>query len=233
MTHRWRIALLATWLACGLPAAAAPTVGTVEDVEVVAPYVYLKLAVGDREIWIAALSSAVQAGIGDEVEFGGGMVMRDFHSKGMNQTFESLVLVDHVRNLSNPDPLKSKPIPDDDVHRAVNQPLVAPVPGEIERAKGDRTVAEVHADREALEGQRVQVRAKIMKVSPNVMGKNWVTLQDGTGSAPHDKLIVTTQEQVFPGEVMTVVGRVQTDVNLGSGYSYAVLLEEAEFKSSD
>lgn len=231
MTHRLRTALLIlSLLACGtLAAAGALTTGTVKDVKAAGSYVYLKTAVGDDEVWVATLSSMIQVAVGDEVEYVGGTVMRDFHSNSLDRTFESLVFVDTIRNVTKPDPLKDKPIPDDDAHRALRQPVLAPNPGEIKRAEDGRTVAEVVSNREDLKGQRVQVRARITKVSPNIMGKNWVTLQDGTGSAPDDKLIVTTQERVFPGDVMNVDGRVQTDVDLGSGYNYAVLLEEATF----
>jgi hypothetical protein len=61
------------------------------------------------------------------------------------------------------------------------------------------------------------------------MGKNWVTLQDGTGSEPDDRILATTQEEVVAGDVVTVKGTVKTDVDLGYGYQYKVLLEEASF----
>jgi hypothetical protein len=61
------------------------------------------------------------------------------------------------------------------------------------------------------------------------MGKNWITLQDGTGAAPNDKLLATSQEKATLGETVTVQGVVRTDVDLGSGYRYDVLLEEATF----
>jgi hypothetical protein len=61
------------------------------------------------------------------------------------------------------------------------------------------------------------------------MGKNWVTLQDGTGAAPNDKLITTSLETVTAGDVVTAKGVIHNDVDLGSGYRYDVLLEEATF----
>jgi len=61
------------------------------------------------------------------------------------------------------------------------------------------------------------------------MGKNWVTLQDGTGAAPNDKLMASSSEMVAAGEIVTVKGVVRSNVDLGSGYLYKVLLEEATF----
>ena len=37
------------------------------------------------------------------------------------------------------------------------------------------------------------------------------------------------QDRVQPGELVTVEGTVRNNVDLGSGYRYAVLLEEATF----
>ena len=77
--------------------------------------------------------------------------------------------------------------------------------------------------------QEVSLRAKVIKVSENIMGMNWITLQDGTGTAPNDKLIATSSELVTVGEVVTAKGLLQNDVDLGYGYHYAALLEEATF----
>jgi hypothetical protein len=46
---------------------------------------------------------------------------------------------------------------------------------------------------------------------------------------PNNKLIATTSEVVAVGDLVTVTGVVHTDVDLGSGYNYSVLLEEVTF----
>jgi hypothetical protein len=61
------------------------------------------------------------------------------------------------------------------------------------------------------------------------MGKNWITLQDGTGSDPDNKILATSQESVAPGALVVARGTVVTDVDLGYGYQYKVLLEEVTF----
>jgi hypothetical protein len=68
-----------------------------------------------------------------------------------------------------------------------------------------------------------------MKVSRNILGRNWVTLTDGTGKPPNDSIVATTQETPAVGETVTVAGELTTDVNLGAGYEYKVLLENARF----
>jgi hypothetical protein len=62
-----------------------------------------------------------------------------------------------------------------------------------------------------------------------VLGKNWVHLRDGSGSAADNTndVLVTTRDQARIGDVVLVKGVVHTDRDLGSGYSYKVLIEEA------
>ena len=73
------------------------------------------------------------------------------------------------------------------------------------------------------------MRAKVMKFSENILGKNWITLQDGTGVAPENKLVVTSSEIAAVGDALVVKGLVKSNIDIGAGYTYKVLLEEASF----
>ena len=92
-----------------------------------------------------------------------------------------------------------------------------------------KTVAEIVGGRSGLKDKSVTVRGKVVKFTPGVMGKNWVHLQDGSGSAKDgsNDVVVTTQGETKVGDVVLVKGTVKTDVDLGSGYKYAVLVENA------
>ena len=76
------------------------------------------------------------------------------------------------------------------------------------------------------------VRGKVVKFTPEVLGKNWVHLRDGSGSAADgsNDILVTTLDETKIGDVVLVKGVVQTDRDLGSGYSYKVLIEEAKLQ---
>jgi len=108
--------------------------------------------------------------------------------------------------------------------------------GDVKVAKATgpdaRTVAEVNAQSAALKGKSVTVHGKVVKFTPAVMGKNWVHLRDGTGSSADgsDDITVTTKDETQVGEVVIARGVVQTDRDLGSGYKYKVLIEEATLK---
>jgi hypothetical protein len=60
------------------------------------------------------------------------------------------------------------------------------------------------------------------------MGKNWIHLKDGTGSAGTDDLTVTTDGVARLGDVITVRGQISTDKDFGFGYEYDVIVENAD-----
>ena len=93
-----------------------------------------------------------------------------------------------------------------------------------------RTVAEVYAQRKELKGKKVAVRGQVKKVSPAIMGKNWVHLRDGTGTEADktNDILVTTKAEVKAGDIVTFSGTVRTDKDFGSGYIYKVMVEDGK-----
>ncbi len=203
---------------------AGARVGTVAETMESGGYVYMKLEDGQ---WIAANYFPVAKG--DKIQYSGAMEMNNFHSSTLDRTFESILFV------SAAGPVNGAEAGDADMPASAHGGMGgaalanAPAPGEVKALDGGKTVAAIYAESGQLKGQVVELNAKVVKVSDNIMGKNWVTLQDGTGTEPADRLMATTQETVEPGALVTVKGTVNTDVNLGYGYLYKVLLEEASF----
>jgi len=104
-------------------------------------------------------------------------------------------------------------------------------PGSIAAAQGDGavTVSTLFREAAAYDRKKVRIAAKVLRMTPNVLGKNWLHIGDGTGSpdkGDHD-LVVTTQQQPQVGQVVMVEGVVARDKDLGSGYRYDVLVEDA------
>ena len=101
----------------------------------------------------------------------------------------------------------------------------------VPRASGAnaRSVAEIMTKSAALKDKPVLVRGKVVKYNQGIMGKNWIHLRDGSGSAADNTndVVVTTTQKARTGDVLTVKGVVRTDKDFGSGYSYKVLIEEA------
>jgi hypothetical protein len=99
----------------------------------------------------------------------------------------------------------------------------------IKKAEGGKTVAEVYADKDQLAGKTVIVRGKVVKTNANIMGKNWLHVRDGTGADKTNDLTVTTSGPLpSAGETVVVTGTVSLHRDLGLGYQYDVLIEDAK-----
>jgi hypothetical protein len=93
-----------------------------------------------------------------------------------------------------------------------------------------RTIAELWAKKDRLANTVVSVRGTVVKYNAAVMGKNWIHLQDGSGDAAtgtHD-ITVTTLDAVTVGATVTITGTVRLNRDVGAGYTYAVLVEDAK-----
>jgi len=103
--------------------------------------------------------------------------------------------------------------------------------GAVARAEGPTgsTIAEAYQRRADLAGKPVRVRGVVARTVPGVLGRSFVHLRDGSGDAAqgtHD-LTVTTAEQPEPGQTVLYEGTLAVDRDLGAGYRYPVLLEDA------
>lgn len=103
----------------------------------------------------------------------------------------------------------------------------------VEKATGENgyTVAELFANNTKLDGKTVRVQGKVVKFSPQIMGKNWIHIQDGSGDPSkntHDLVITTSVEPPKGQEIITIEGIVRANKDFGAGYSYFVIVEEAK-----
>jgi hypothetical protein len=106
-------------------------------------------------------------------------------------------------------------------------PPTAPVAAST--AANGKRVASVYAERHALDQKAIRVRGVVVKLMEGILGKTYLHLQDGSGSAEagdHD-LTVTTTESFTLGETVEVEGQLAVDQDIGAGYSYPALLTGA------
>ncbi len=206
-----------------------PHVGTVTETLNAANYIYMKLDEDGKEVWIAAQPLKVE--VGDRIEYIGGVPMRNFRSATLMRTFVDLLLITKIKNLSDVVVEENAEGDDGDGDMPTKPDSVeAPVAGEIERAENGMTVAEIFSKRTELKEKEVVLQAKVLKVNEGILGKNWITLSDGTGAAPDNKIIATTSGMAVLGDIITVEGIVKNDVSLGSSYNYKVMIGNAEIK---
>lgn len=94
------------------------------------------------------------------------------------------------------------------------------------KPKGGYTVAELYAKKDELKGKKVTVRGEVVKFNSNIMGKNWLHLQDGSGKEGTNDLTVTTSQGANVGDKVVVTGVMATNKDVGAGHKYVVILEE-------
>ena len=115
--------------------------------------------------------------------------------------------------------------------------IVPMTDGMVEKAEGENsyTVGEIFAHGEKLDQKEVTVRGKVVKFSAQIMGRNWIHIQDGTGDPMHNShdLVVTSDAVVAKDDIVTVTGTLAANKDFGAGYKYAVIIEQAAVKPQE
>jgi hypothetical protein len=92
------------------------------------------------------------------------------------------------------------------------------------------TVADLHAKRTELVGGQIAITGNVIKVNNGIMNRNFIHVQDGTGSGETDRVIFTSQQTTEVGAKITATGTVKLDTDFGMGYFYPTLVEQATFE---
>ena len=92
-----------------------------------------------------------------------------------------------------------------------------------EFAAADLRIAELRKQRANYGGKAVRIRGRVVKVNSGILGRNWLHLQDGS----EGKLVVTSTAEAAPGALVLATGKLAVDKDLGAGYQYDILLEDA------
>ena len=184
-----------------------------------AGYTYIEVEEKGQKLWVAVMQTKVK--VGDDVVFGPGQEMVNFKSDTLKRTFDRIIFSSGPMALpgttgdktAKPKPKKGAAI-------------------KVEKAAGKNayTVSELYAGRAKLDNKDVTVRGRVVKVSENIMGKTWIHIQDGTGSAEqgtHNLVCTTSTGKASVGDTVTVTGVLKKDKDFGYGYKYDVMLEDA------
>ena len=95
------------------------------------------------------------------------------------------------------------------------------------------SVASLNQNKATLSGKSVQASGKVVKVNNGIMGRNFVHIQDGTGDANSNNLIVTSKQTAKVGDQVSVSGTVVLNRDFGSGYMYPLLIEDASITAKN
>jgi hypothetical protein len=221
--------------------------GKVLETQDASIYTYIRLDDGaGKKFWAAVPQTQLE--IGEEIELKGGSVMTNFESKTLNQTFESIIFASGLvrgsgnkiirtaggANSSSSDAVQSEV----GAHGMTTQASGGSTRAIVSfrgvkvaksTAQNGYTVGELFANAVNLKDQKVTVKGQVVKISPNIMGKNWLHIQDGTGDPTtntHD-LVVTSSAIAEKGTIISLEGVLAADKDFGFGYKYDVLIEDA------
>ncbi len=234
----------------GAPAAAAPAgalAGAVLQKLDAPPYSYLLVKTTQGETWAAVPQTNVDKGA--TVRVYNPMLMTKFESKSLKRTFAEIYFgtltpdgTDAAMNGAGAAgamggaagaPGAAGAAAGGNPHAGLPGGSSEPVKvGKVEKATGADaySIADAWAKKDALAGKTVTIRGVVVKYNPEVMGKNWVHLQDGSGDAAkgNNDITVTMMDQTAKGQTITIHGKVKTSQDFGAGYKYAIIVEEAK-----
>lgn len=216
-------------------------------------YTYLHLDEGTQKVWAAV--PKVNVKVGDKVSIVFSMLMKNFKSKTLGRTFDELIFSSGLAPSGSKQPITMnntssnsansssfaaavKAAGGKDVASATGGSEAAVVPAaanlKVKKASGANgyTIAQLFAKKAELNGKEVRLRGKVVKVSKNIMGKNWIHLQDGTSdpkTKAHD-FVVTTTASPEKNQIVTVSGKLEANKDFGAGYVYDAIIENATVK---
>jgi hypothetical protein len=218
------------------PAAQAPgtIAGTIAETMNSGGYTYARLQTGSKDSWIAANELPVK--VGDRISATVDMPMENFNSKTLNRSFPLIYFVKGVTRDGVTVPPTDGPglLTLAESHEPTTATAAPVVIDPIKPAPGGITIADLWTRRKALSGTVVTVSGKVVKVNNDILGSNWLHLQDGSGTAKDgtNDLTITTSAVLQVGDVVTISGKLTTRKDFGSGYAYDVIVENATVTKS-
>ena len=214
------------------PAQAVQTVtGTVLETMDAATYTYVRVKTDKGDVWAA--SSQFKVAVGDKVVVPLEMPMENFRSNALKRDFPLIFFATRITKEGEAPAAESAiaamggALPPGHSPTGSARATVTEV---IPQPAGGTTVAALWTNRKALAGKPVTVRAKVVKFNGGIMGKNWFHLQDGTGTEKDgtNDITVTSAAETKVGDIVTITGTLVLDRDFGSGYAYAVIIEDAK-----
>jgi len=186
-------------------------------------YTYVLIESDPEPLWAAGPQTSVK--VGDVVEISQGMPMNQFASNTLNRTFELLYFVSAITNLTTP--VAEQPaLP----QTSASQPEAEEI-GDVSVAEleAGQNIAWVYANSDSLADQSISLRGKVVKYNSNILGWNFIHIQDGSGDAAEgtNDLTVISKAQTAVGNTVVLSGKLILDKDFGSGYRFPLLLEDA------
>lgn len=195
---------------------------TAEEVIQTSGYTYVRVTEDSKENWIAIAKREVE--VGKSYYYEPSIEMTNFVSKELKRTFPTILFVDKFGD--QPISAVAK-IPATGTPVGL-KPAVAKEGIKIDPVQGGITIADLFAKKDSYAGKTVKIKGEVVKYNSEIMGKNWVHLQDGTNNNGSFDITLTTNDVTKIGDVITLEGTVSLKKDFGAGYFYEVIVENAK-----
>jgi hypothetical protein len=195
----------------------------VKEVVQVSGYTYLNVTENGKDLWLAGPTS--DAKVGETWYYEKGFEMTNFKSKELNKTFESIMFIEKISKEPFPDPKTAKATSPGSSKSNITKKEI-----KISPASGGISISELYSGKESFSGKTVKIKGLVTKFSPAIMGINWIHIQDGTESKGSFDLTVTSNSVVNVGDTLTFEGSITLNKDLGYGYFFDIIMENATIK---
>jgi len=129
-----------------------------------------------------------------------------------------------VRQTSNKSDMNHKTIAND----KKSPVIVKKMDIKLEPCDGCTSISSLLSNKQSFSGKVIRVKGQVTKFNPEIMGKNWVHIQDGSEFQGGFDLTITTDKKVSLGDTVTFEGKIVLDKDFGYGYFYNILMEEGK-----
>jgi len=188
-------------------------------------YTYVRIENAGKKTWLAIPEAKVKTG--ETLSFLPGLEMQNFESKTLKRKFDSIIFSGGIAGKAG-----TAAQPKDSGSKG--KVVAAAEKITVEKAVGlnAHTVADIYKNSKSLSKKQVVVKGKVVKASAGIIQRNWIHIQDGTGDAQKgtNNLVTTSSELPAVGDIVTATGTLILDKDFGSGYKYAVIIENTKYK---
>ena len=167
---------------------------------------------------------------GDVFYYDESLQMTNFHSKELDRNFEEIYFVNQISKT----PVFNHPaagMPGMG-HRNENAHSGRSSSGKADdirmnKSPGETTIANIFDNRNEFSGKEVEIRGVVVKINKEIMGRNWIHIQDGTETNGHFDLTITTTNLAEVNDEVSFKGKITLNKDFGAGYFYELIMEDA------
>ena len=185
-------------------------------------YTYMRVYENVSERWVAV--SKMDAKKGDKYHYDSALEMNNFHSKELNRDFEQIFFINNVITNSAAEKPTQQSMPSNHSGGSKAKPKSDI---NLEKSANEITVAAVFEKRQEFANKEIEIRGVVVKTNKQIMGKNWIHIQDGSNHNESFDLTITSQDLPEVNDEVTFKGTIILNKDFGAGYFYDVIMENA------